>query len=436
MEWWIALAAIFAGLVLLMVSGLPVAFAFLFIDILGAIFIFGGSAGLEILILNIEESMTNFSLLPVPLFIFMGVVLFQSGIGVRIIDTLDKWIGRVPGRLSLLTVASATIFACMSGSTVGTSIMLGKTLMPEMEKRGYKKSMTVGPILGCGGLAMLIPPSALAVLLASLAKVSVGKLLIAGIMPGLLLAAFFAIYIVGRSTIQPSVAPPYEGSSVSLSEKSIDLLRYVFPCIFIIFLTVGVIFLGVATPSEAAALGSIGMVILAAAYRRLNWEMIKTSIMDTVSTSAMLFIIIIGSMTFSQILAFSGASAGLVQFISGLNISPLGVLILMQLGLMLLGCFMDNLSMVMVALPVYLPVIHLLGFEPIWFSLLILINMETANITPPFGLVLFAVKGIASSDTTIGDIYKAALPFVICDVLAMAVIIIFPQIALWLPALL
>jgi len=436
MEWWITLGAIFIGVVLLMVSGLPVAFAFLLIDIIGAIFIFGGSAGIDMLLLNIEECMTNFSLLPVPLFVFMGVVLSQSGIGLRIIDTLDKWIGRLPGRLSLLTVASATIFACMSGSTVGTSVTLGKILMPEMEKRGYAKSMSIGPIVGCGGLAMLIPPSALAVLLASLAKVSVGDLLIAGIMPGLLLAVFFAVYLVGRSIIQPSVAPPYQGASVPFAEKTIDLFRYVVPCVFIIFLTVGVIFLGVATPSEAAALGSIGMVLLAAVYKRLNWEMMKKSVMDTVSTSAMLFIIIIGSMTFSQILAFSGASAGMVQFISGLDISPLGVLVIMQLGLMLLGCFMDNLSMVMVALPVYLPVIHLLGFDPIWFSLLILINMETANITPPFGLILFAVKGVTSPDTTIGDIYKAALPFVICDVLAMVAIIAFPPIALWLPSLL
>ncbi|GAI18373.1 unnamed protein product, partial [marine sediment metagenome] len=270
----------------------------------------------------------------------------------------------------LLTVGSATLFSTMSGSTMATTAMLGTILVPEMEKRGYKKSMTIGPVVGSGGLAMLIPPSALGVLLAALAQVSVGKLLIAGIMPGLLIAFFYAGYIILRCWLQPSVAPAYEVPHTPLSRKLIDTVHYVLPTAFIIFLVVGVIFLGIATPSEAAALGSVGMVILAAFYGRLSWEMLKKSILGAIRITVMTFMIIAGSMTFSQILAFSGASAGLIEVVTGLAVTPIMILIAMQLVLIFLGCFMDNLSMVMIALPIYLPLIAVLGFNPLWFVLL------------------------------------------------------------------
>ena len=435
MEWWLIILVIFGSLVVLMVSGLPVAFSFLLINIGGALFFLGGGAGLGQLILNIRDALTSFSLLPVPLFIFMGEVMFQSQMGFYVIDTADKWLGRLPGRLGLLTVGSATLFSTMSGSTMATTAMLGTILVPEMEKRGYKKAMTIGPVIGSGGLAMLIPPSALGVLLAALAQVSVGKLLIAGIMPGLLIAFFYASYIILRCWLQPSIAPAYEVPPTSLSRKVIDTVRYVLPCGFIIFLVIGVIFLGIATPSEAAALGSVGMVILAAFYRRLSWDIMKKSILGAVRITVMTFMIIVGSMTFSQILAFSGASAGLIEVVTGLAVTPIMILIAMQLVLMFLGCFMDNLSMVMIALPIYLPLIAVLGFNPLWFVLLMLINMEMANTTPPFGLLLFVMKGVAPAGTTMGDIYRAAIPFLVCDAIAMAIIIVYPQLALWLPGI-
>jgi len=435
LEWWQIIVFIFGGLIILMLSGLPVAFAFLSIDLLGALFFLGGEAGLRQLILNIEDVMTSFSLLPVPLFIFMGEVLFHSGIGFKVIDVADKWLGRLPGRLSLLTVGSATLFAAMSGSTMATSAMLGTILTPEMERRGYKKSMSLGPVMGCGGLAMLIPPSALAVLLAALSHISVGKLLIAGVMPGLLLASLFAIYIIGICWLRPSIAPPYTVAPTPFLQKISETVRYVLPCGLIIFLVIGVIFIGVATPSEAAALGSLGIILLAVLYKGMNWEILKISVWGSIKTTVFMFMIILGSMTFSQILAFSGASAGLIQAVVGHGVSPILFLISVQLVLFVLGCFMDNLSMVMVALPIYLPLINVMGLNPLWFALIVLVNMETANITPPFGLILFVMKGVAPPNTTMGDIYRAALPFVICDIVAMIILIIFPQIALWLPSI-
>ena len=435
MEWWLVILVIFGSLIVLMLSGLPVAFAFLLTSIGGAIFFLGGEAGLRQLILNIKENITSFSLLPIPLFIFMGEVLFHSGIGFQVIDTLSRWLGRLPGRLGLLAVGSATLFSTMSGSTLATTAMLGTILVPEMERRGYKKSMSIGPVIGSGGLAMLIPPSALAVLLAALSYVSVGKLLMAGVMPGLLIALFYATYIIIRCWLQPSIAPAYKVEPTSLSKKVIDTVRYVLPTVFIIFLVIGVIFLGMATPSEAAALGSVGIIILAAVYKRMNWEILKKSVLGGIRITVFMFMIIIGSITFSQILAFSGASAGLIEATVGLNLSPIFILVAMQLVLMFLGCFMDNLSMVMIALPIYLPLISVLGFNPLWFVLLMLINMEMANTTPPFGLLLFVMKGVAPPDTTMGDIYKAALPFILCDMVAFVLIMIFPQIALWLPGI-
>jgi tripartite ATP-independent transporter DctM subunit len=210
---------------------------------------------------------------------------------------------------------------------------------------------------------------------------------------------------------------------------------HVLPLGLIIFLVIGLIFLGIATPSEAAALGAFGTIVLAFAYRKMNLGILKRSIIGTVRITSMMFMIIVGSMTFSQIMAFSGASAGLIQVVTELELPPVMVLIAMQVLLLFLGCFMDNLSMVMIAIPIFLPIVNALHFNTLWFSLIMLINMEMANTTPPFGLLLFVMKGVAPKNTTMGDIYKAGVPFLLCDALVMVLVMIFPQIALYLPDL-
>jgi len=416
-----------------MASGMPVAVCFMFINVAGMFVFFGGMNGLEQLTISIYSTLTSFILLPVPLFILMGEVMFHSGIAPVLIRTVDKWLGRLPGRLSLLAVAAGTLLSTLTGTSLASVAMLGSVLSPEMEKQGYKKSMSLGPILGSGGLAMMIPPSALAVLCGAIGEISVGKILMAIIMPGLLMAVIYAAYIITRCWLQSSIAPTYEVTPTPLSEKLRDTVQYVLPQGIIVFLVIGVIFLGIATPSEAAATGAIGTVVLALCYRRLNREIIKKVITSTLSIAGMLLLIIGGATAFSQILAFSGASAGLSAVATGLPLAPIFIIIAMQVVILILGAFMDVVSIMMITLPIFVPVVSSLGFNTVWFAVIFLINIEMAGISPPFGLSLFVMKGVASQDTTMGDIYRAAFPFLGLSLIAMALTIGFPILALWLP---
>lgn len=395
----------------------------------------GGTSALRQLILSIYNALTSFTLAPVPLFVFMGEILFHSGMAFKSLDVLDKWMGQLPGRLCLLTVAGGTIFSNLSGSTLANTAMLGSLLVPEMTRRGYSKTMTLGPILGTGGIAMIIPPSALAIILGALARISIGRLLIAGIMPGILMALLYSIYIIGRCRIKPSLAPSYRVVTASFSDKIIGFFKHVLPLTSIVFLVVGLIFLGIATPTEAAAMGALGSLLLAFIYKGANSRTLRKSIQGALQVTVMTFTIIAGSITFSQILAFTGASQGMVELVTNLSLPPLYLLIVMQLILFILGAFMDQISMMMICIPIYMPLIQTLGFNPIWFGIIMLINLEIAFTSPPFGLLLFVMKGVAPPETTMGDIYKAALPFIFCDILIMILVIEFPGLALWLPTL-
>lgn len=282
---------------------------------------------------------------------------------------------------------------------------------------------------------MMIPPSSLGVLLASIAMISIGKLLIAIMIPGMLMAVNYALYIVIRCKIQPSLAPNYEVAPVPLLKKLEVTVRYILPLGFIIFLVTGVILIGIATPSEAAAMGALGCFILAGAYRKLNWTIAKESVLATFKITAMMFLILTGATAFSQILAASGGSRGLVEFAAGLSVPPLFIIIAMEIVVLIMGMFMEVVSILMVCLPIFMPVINALGFDPIWFGVTLLLNVEIATTSPPFGVSLFVMKSVAPADTTMGDIYLAGLPFIGCDLISMSLIIAFPQIALWLPSI-
>ncbi len=435
MDWWSTLLLIFGALFALMAIGVPIAFAFLAINVVGAWFYWGGVAGMEQLVLSIYESVTSFSLLPVPLFVLMGELMFRSGIATRLMDVLDSWIGRVPGRLSVMAVGGGTMFATLTGSAMAGAAMLASLLVPEMEKRGYHRSMTLGPILGSGGLAIMIPPSALAVLLAAIANISVGDFLVAIIVPGILVAASFVVYIVVRCMLNPSLAPRYDRAPVPIGLRIRNTLVYGLPLVVIVFLVVGLIFLGAATATESAAAGALGCFVLAWAYGGLNWKMLKDSLHATLGVSVMMLMIITGSTAFSQILAFSGASTGLVEAATGLPLGPLWMVLAMQLVILLMGCFMEPLSIMMLTIPIFFPIVQALGLSPIWFAALMLLNMEMATITPPFGLVLFVVKGVAPKGTTIGQVYRAALPFIACEAAVLILLLVFPGLVTGLPAM-
>ncbi len=435
MEWWLILGIIFFSLALLFVIGVPIAFAFLFINIVAAYLLWGGTVGLTTLVLSIYRSVSTFSLLPVPLFILMGEIMFRAGIAAKVMDTLDKWIGRVPGRLSILAVGGGSLFATLSGSAMAGCALLGSVLVPEMQKRGYSKEMSIGPIIGSGGLAIMIPPSALGVLLASLSRLSVGGMLMAIILPGVVMALLYGGYIVIRAWLQPHLAPKYEISPVPLGRKLLLTVKYVLPLGTVVFLVIGLMFLGVATPTESAALGSLACFVLVFCYQGWQWPVVKKSIVSTVRVTVMMFMIMTGAMAFSQILAFSGASSGLVGLASGLDLPPIMVLIIMQIILLFMGIFMEPLTIMMVTLPVYLPIVKSLGFDPLWFGTIMLINMEMATTTPPFGLVLFVMKGVAPPETRMRDIYRSGFPFLVCDAVTIALVILFPSLALYLPGL-
>jgi len=433
LEWHILLLLIVGLLILFMVSGLPLAFCFILSNLILASISWGGQAGLEQLILSTFSSLSTQALLPLPLFIIMGEVISYSGIVPQMVEAIDKWFGRLPGRLSLLAVVSGALLAAITGVSMASVAILGKVFVPEMQKRGYNKSLSIGPVMGAGGLATMIPPSVLAILVGSIGQISIGEILVAIILPGLLLAAVYASYILLRSFLQPSVAPPYGVSLPPIIDRILFTIRYVLPIGFIIFLVVGVIFFGIASPTEAAALGAVGTFILVAVYGKLNWGMVKKAMIGSAEITVMLLFIIAGAATFSQLLAFTGASQGLVNFVVNLNMKPIFILIAMQVTLLIMGTFMDPVAMLMITIPTYVPIIQTLGYNPVWFAVIILLNVEVAVISPPFGILLYTMKGVAGPGTSMGDIIRASVPFVGLILLSMALIIAFPALALWLP---
>ena len=433
MEWPLALLLIFGSLVALMATGMPIAFAFMLSCVMGSILFWGGIVGLEQLAMSFYSSVTTFALLPVPLFVLMGNIIFESGVGMNMVDAVDRLLGRLPGRLSILTIGAGTLLGTMIGISGGSIAILGRSLVPEMTRRGYKKPMSLGPIVASGTLAILIPPSALAVFLGAIGRVSIGKLLMAIIMPGLLLAGLFCTYIIVRCTLQPSLAPSYAVARIPLLEKVNITVRYILPIGIVIFAAIGVVFMGIATPSEAAALGAIACFLLAALYKRLTISMVKKSAIGTIEITVMVFMIIVGSISFSRILASSGAIIGLVNLATSMPVPPMVIIIATQLVVVFLGCFMDPASIVMISAPMFMPIVSALGFDTLWYATVLLINIQLGLITPPFGLDCYTMKALAPPDISIGDVFRSSMPFLAIGFLVMALIMVFPQIALWLP---
>ncbi|WP_007197348.1 TRAP transporter large permease subunit [Hoeflea phototrophica] len=435
MEWYWALTILLGSILALMAIGMPVALAFLAANIIGAWIFMGGEKGISVLLNNGLGSLTSFALVPIPLFLLMGEIFFHTGLGARMFNAIDQLLGRLPGRLSYVTVLGGTGFSTLSGSSMGSTALLGSLMVPEMTKRGYKKYMSIGPILGTGGLAIIIPPSALAVLLATLARIDVGALLIAGIIPGLILSVFYIGTIWLQCRLDPEAAPAYDVEPISLGEKLTLLVRDVVPMLSVMVVIVFMMVGGIVTPSEAAAFGALGVIVLAVVFRCLTWESIKKSIVGAMRVTLMAYLIVFGSATFSQLLAFSGASSGLIRWATGYELDPVIMLMVMFGVLLLLGMFMEQISMMLLTVPIFFPLATSLGFDPIWFGLVMLLALEISFTTPPFGLLLFVMKGVAPPDTTMREIYLSAFPFMGCSLLLVGLLVLFPKIALWLPGL-
>jgi tripartite ATP-independent transporter DctM subunit len=318
---------------------------------------------------------------------------------------------------------------------MANTAMLGSLMVPEMQKRGYNWRMSMGPILGTGGLAMIIPPSALGVLLASVASIDVGKLLVAGFLPGFALAGLYALMIYGQLKLSPEAAPAYEIEMPPVAERIKLVCVNILPMSLVVFMVIGFIILGWSTPTEAAAFGVLGVVILAAAFRALTFRAFYSSIEATVKVGAMVFFIIMNSTVFSQLLAYSGASAGLLEWAASFDLSKYWVLLMMFFILIALGMFMDATSMMLITVPIFFPLAEHLGFDLIWFGLFVLMTFEMAGTTPPFGLLLYVMLGVAPKGTSLYQVAAAAFPFLVCDTILILILIVFPGLALWLPSL-
>ena len=433
---WYSIAGFLVGMVVVfMLLGIPVAFAFLTANIIGAMIFMGGLDAMPQIVVNAVESVTIFALIPVPLFIIMGELFFHTGLAIRVFDALDLCFGRLPGRLSYITVVGGTIFATLSGSTMANTAMMGSMMVPEMTSRGYKKHMSMGPILGTGGLAMIIPPSALAVLLASLAEIDIGALLIAGVLPGLVLAVLYSILIYAQVKFDKDAAPAYVVESAGIGRILLALLINVLPMGFVVFCVIGLIILGIATPTESAGFGALGVLVLAALYRVLSWNVVVRSVAGSVRVTAMVLLIILASSTFSQLLAFTGASAGLIEWATKVDLAPIVMLLIMFGVLLVLGMFMDQVSMMLITVPIFFPLAQTLQFDLVWFGLVMLLALEISLTTPPFGLLLFVMMGVAPRGTTLWQVAMAAAPYIGCALIVLVLLILFPGLALYLPGL-
>ncbi|MBI3030104.1 MAG: TRAP transporter large permease [Candidatus Rokubacteria bacterium] len=434
MVWWLSAAVLFGAFTALFAVGLPAAFAFFGINIVGAWIWLGKDVGLVQMIRNGGASIASFPLTPIPFFVLMGEVLFHTGVALKAIDAIDRLIWRVPGRLSVVAVVAGTVFSAISGSTIATTALLGSLLLPEMLRRGYHPSMAMGPIMAIGGVDMLIPPSALTVLLGSLSGISISQLLVAGILPGVLLSAAFVTYIVARALLSPGLAPAFEGETVTGWARWQPLVVYVMPLVLIFVVVILAMSAGWATPTESAAIGAVATVLVAWLYGSLTWGGLMKALLGTAAISGVILFIIVGATTFAQILTFSGATNGLVTAIREAQFTSPVVLGAMMLILLALGCFIDQVSMMLITLPFFMPLVELYRFDPVWFGVLFLICMQLGLLTPPFGMLLFTMKSVAPRAITMAQVYGAVTPYLVFGLLMLVVVVLFPPVATWLPA--
>jgi tripartite ATP-independent transporter DctM subunit len=433
MSWQLASLLLLGGSTVLLFIGLPVAFSFMAINIVGAILFLGGDAGLSQMLRNSAAAVINFSLTPIPLFVLMGEVLFHTGLALKVIDGIERLVRQVPGRLAVVAVVAGTVFSAISGSTIATTAMLGSLMLPVMLARGYNPVLSTGPIMAIGAVDMLIPPSALTVLLGSLSGISISKLLIGGVVPGLMLSVAFVGYIIVRAVANPALAPSTAVEERSGWARYELLVCYVLPLVSIFVVVIGAMSGGIATPTESAALGALATMALAAAYRSLSFDALLKALRGTVGISAMILFIILGATTFSQILSFSGATEGIVSNILGAGLTPFAILAGMMLLLIFLGIFVDQVSMMLITLPVFMPIVQRLDIDLIWFGVLYLICMQLGLLLPPHGLLLMTMKGVAPKEVTMAHIFRAVVPYVAMSLVLLIVIIMVPAIATWLP---
>ena len=424
---------IVVGMFVLLTMGLPMAFVTGTMAVIVCLVLWG-PASLEVVLNRVLGFMKNYVFIAGPMFILMATVLQKSGVVENLFRAVRVWFGPVGGGLAITSIIVGTIMAAMSGIIGAAVVSLTLIALPVMLRSNYNKQIACGSIMAGGGLGTLIPPSIVFVVYGMVSGASVGKLFMGGIFPGLMLSACYSIYVVSRCLINPSLGPP-----APQEERQITLLQrlslgkgLILPLILII-VVLGSIYGGYATPTEAGAVGSIGAFLCAIAHRKFNFKLIKESLYQTLEASCMMAWLAFGSLSLVSVYGLAGGTDFIKQLMMALPVSPLGIIIVMQLIIILLGMVIDWLGILFLTIPLFIPIVEILGFDPVWFGVLFVMNIQMAYLTPPFGQGMFYVKGVAPPEVTMWDIVKSVPPFVAIQFTCLLIVIFFPQIALWLP---
>lgn len=426
---------VFGLFLVFLAMGLPVVFGLGGTAVIATYFLWGPQA-LHMVASRTFTNANSFVLLAIPMFIFMGCMLEKSGMAKDLYTMMYKWMGPIRGGLAIGTVTICAIFAAMVGITGAATVSMGLVALPSMLKHNYNKQIALGCVSAGGALGVLIPPSVLMIILGLYTNTSIGGLYAGGILPGILLAVMFNIYIFVACLIKPEwgpALPPEERAT--WKEKFIALRAVILPIVLIVGI-LGSIFMGAATPSEAAALGAVGSILCAAVYRTLNWPTLREACHVTLRLSCMVMWIIFGASVFTALYTAIGAHDLTRQLLSYLPGGRWGVVIGMQAMWMIMGCFLDPNGIIMITAPIFFPLINSLGFDPVWFGVLFVVNMEMGYLTPPFGFNLFYMQAIAPKGVVMTDIYKSIIPFVMIQAAGLVLCMIFPEIIMWLPKIL
>jgi len=411
--------------------GLEIAFSLGLVGLLGLLWLKGWTVGLGVVGSVAWSNASSFSFVAVPLFVFMSAILLHSGIGQSLYAAVARWVGFLPGGLAVASVFACAIFAAVSGSSVATAATIGMIAIPEMESRGYHKPLIYGSLAAGGTLGILIPPSVPMIIFGVMTETSVGQLYMAGILPGILLALLFAAYIVGYAMVYPGRAPRGEEGSVPLREKLRSLVE-VAPIALLIVVVLGSMYFGIVTPTEAAALGVSMSLLLAVTIGRLSWPGLVRAFHETVRTTSMIMLIIIFASIFSHVIALLGTPKALLGLVTGLDLAPWMVFAMIFGILIAIAYALEELSVMIIMLPILFPLVTGLGFDPVWFGIVMIVWLEMGFITPPVGINLFVIQGVARG-SSMRDIAVGSTPFVLLMILLVVILFLFPDLALWLP---
>ena len=420
-----------ASLLVLLVLGMPIGYAMLALGFTGFAYLTSFTGALNILVNTPYELISSYDYAVIPLFIFMAALCNSTGLGQGLFRMANAWLGRIPGGLSIATIGSCAVFGAASASSIATTATIGTVALPEMRRYNYDPGLAMGCVAAGGTLGIIIPPSGILMIYGIIAQQDIGKLFIAGLLPGIVLSIMFLIMIYVRVKLKPSLAPL--GPKTTFKEKVLSIFDS-FEMLVVIILAIVGLLVGWFTPTEAGAVGAFGALLMSLVRRRLTWEAFKSASMETVRTGGMIFAVLMGALVFTSFLAVTTIPMEVAEWVGGLGWPPMAVMILILLMYVVLGSFLEEMAMILLTLPIFLPVVSSLGFDLIWFGIIIVVVVIMGMISPPVGITMFVAKGIAP-DIPMSTIYRGVLPFLAITILFTALLLLFPEMALWLPGL-